>query len=125
MAGGKPGLLLFTSNMDRMCEPIAGRFDVLRLWNENDPDLAIRERGVNVVAVLTSGKDRIDAALMDRLPKLCLIVAVGAGYEGVEVSAAKIRGITIANAGDTHSGDVADHAGRPRAADLPHTQRRC
>lgn len=110
MVSGKPGLLLFTSNMDRMCEPIAGRFEVLRLWNETDPDAALRERGGNVVAVLTSGKDRIDAALMDRLPRLRLIVAVGAGYEGVEVSAARIRGITVTNAGDTHSGDVADHA---------------
>jgi lactate dehydrogenase-like 2-hydroxyacid dehydrogenase len=108
MASGKPGLLLFTSNMDRMCEPIAERFDVLRLWSEGD--VAIRERGANVIALLTSGRDRIDAALMDRLPKLRLIVAVGAGYEGVDVSAAKIRGITVANAGDTHSGDVADHA---------------
>jgi hydroxypyruvate reductase len=108
MARGKPGLLLFTSNMDRMCEPIAERFDVLRLWSEGDA--AIRERGADVVAVLTSGKDRIEAALMDRLPKLRLIVAVGAGYEGVDVSAAKRRGITVANAGDTHSGDVADHA---------------
>lgn len=108
MASGKPGLLLFTSNMDRMCEPIAERFDVLRLWSEGD--VAIRERGADVVAVLTSGRDRIEAALMDRLPKLRLIVAVGAGYEGVDVPAAKIRGITVANAGDTHSGDVADHA---------------
>lgn len=104
----KPGLLLFTSNMDRMCEPIAERFDILRLWSEGD--LAIRERGASVVAILTSGRDRIDAVLMDRLPELRLIVAVGAGYEGVEVSAAKMRGITVANAGDTHSGDVADHA---------------
>jgi len=110
MTGGKPGLLLFTSNMDRMCEPIAGRFDVLRLWNESDPDAALRERGAHIVAVLTSGRDRIDAALMERLPRLRLIVAVGAGYEGVEVAAARIRGITVANAGDTHSGDVADHA---------------
>jgi len=94
--------------MDRMCEPIAERFDILRLWSEGDA--AIRERGAHVIAVLTSGRDRIDAALMDRLPKLRLIVAVGAGYEGVDVSAAKIRGITVANAGDTHSGDVADHA---------------
>lgn len=108
MASGKPGLLLLTSNMDRMCEPIAARFDVLRLWSEGD--VAIRERGAEVVAILTSGRDRIDAALMDRLPKLRLIVAVGAGYEGVEVPAARIRGITVANAGDTHSGDVADHA---------------
>ena len=110
MAGGKPGLLLFTSNMDRMCEPIADRFEVLRLWTETDPDSAIGERGGHVVAALTTGKERIDAALMDRLPELRLIVAVGAGYEGVEVSAAKKRGITVANAGDTHSGDVADHA---------------
>jgi len=108
MASGKPGLLLLTSNMDRMCEPIAERFDVLRLWSEGDA--AIHERGANVVAVLTSGRDRIEAALMDRLPKLRLIVAVGAGYEGIDVSAAKMRGITVANAGDTHSGDVADHA---------------
>jgi len=108
MTSGKPGLLLFTSNMDRMCAPIAERFDVLRLWSESDA--AIRERGADVVAILTSGQDRIDAALMDRLPKLRLIVAVGAGYERVDIAAAKRRGITIANAGDTHSGDVADHA---------------
>jgi hydroxypyruvate reductase len=108
MASGKPGLLLFTSNMDRMCAPIGERFDVLRLWSEGEA--AIRERGADVVAMLTSGRDRIDAALMDRLPKLRLIVAVGAGYEGVDVSAARLRAITVANAGDTHSGDVADHA---------------
>jgi hydroxypyruvate reductase len=108
MANGKPGLLLFTSNMDRMCEPLAERFDILRLWSEGDA--AIRERGADVVAILTAGRDQIDSALMDRLPKLRLIVAVGAGYEGVDVSAAKLRGIVVANAGDTHSGDVADHA---------------
>jgi hydroxypyruvate reductase len=110
MTSDKPGLLLFTSNIDPMCEPIAARFDVLRLWNESEPDVAIRERGGNVVAILTSGQDRVDGALMDRLPKLRLIVAVGAGYEGVEVAAARMRGITVANAGDTHSGDVANHA---------------
>jgi hydroxypyruvate reductase len=104
----KPGLLLFTSNMDRMCAPIAERFDVLRLWSEGDA--ALRERGASVVAILTAGKDRIDATLMERLPKLRLIVAVGAGYEGVDVGAARMREITVANAGDTHSGDVADHA---------------
>ena len=108
MTSGKPGLLLFTSNMDRMCAPIADRFDVLRLWSEGDA--ALRERGADVVAILTSGQDRIDAALLDRLPKLRLIVAVGAGYERVDIAAAKRRGVTVANAGDTHSGDVADHA---------------
>jgi len=108
MTSGKPGLLLFTSNMDRMCAPVAERFDVLRLWSEGDA--AIRERGADVGAILTSGQDRIDAALLDRLPKLRLIVAVGAGYERVDIAAAKRRGVTVANAGDTHSGDVADHA---------------
>ena len=76
----------------------------------SEGDAAIHERGADVVAVLTSGRDRIEADLMDRLPKLRLIAAVGAGYEGVDVAAAKLRGITVANAGDTHSGDVADHA---------------
>lgn len=110
MASGKPGLLVFNSIIDRMCEPVAERFDVLRLWNEPDPEVALRERGGDMVAILTTGQDRIDAALMDRLPRLRLIVAVGAGYEAIEVAAARMRGITVANAGDTHSGDVANHA---------------
>jgi lactate dehydrogenase-like 2-hydroxyacid dehydrogenase len=106
----KPGLLLIYPYMEYMGGLITDRFDLLKLWEEADPDKAIAERGGGVVAILTTGNEPIHADLMDRLPNLKVIVAVGAGYGGIEVPAACARGITVTNAGDTHSGDVADHA---------------
>ena len=112
MAGAmaKPGLLMIYPYMEYMGGLITDRFDLLKLWDEADPDAAIAERGAGVVAILTTGNEAIGPALMDRLPGLKLIVAVGAGYGGIDVPAARERGITVTNAGDTHSGDVADHA---------------
>lgn len=110
MSEGKPGLLLFGENMAWLGGAVLDRFTVFRLWEEADAETAIARRGRGIVAILTAGKDRIDATLMDRLPGLRVIAAAGAGHEGVDVGAALARGITVANAGDTHSGDVADHA---------------
>lgn len=106
----KPGLLLIYPYMEYMGGLITDRFDLLKLWEEADPDAAIAARGAGVVAILTTGNETIGPDLMDRLPNLKLIAAVGAGYGGVDVPAARSRGITVTNAGDTHSGDVADHA---------------
>jgi hydroxypyruvate reductase len=106
----KPALLLWTENMDRLLDgALEDRFDIIRLWREADPEAIIDKRGSEVIATLTV-RERLDAAMLDRLPNLKLIVVPGAGYEGVDVAAARGRGVTIANAGDTHSSDVADHA---------------
>ena len=67
----------------------------------------IDARGQEVLATLTG---EMSAAMLDRLPNLRLIAVPGAGYEDVDVAAARARGVTVANAGNTHSGDVADHA---------------
>ena len=108
---GKPGLLMFYPYMVHMAGEAAERFDLIKMWEEADVDAAIAARGASVVAILTTGHDfPLNAALFERLPALKLIVAVGSGYAGVDVAAARARGITVANAGDTHSGDVADHA---------------
>lgn len=72
-----------------------------------DRDGLLASRGAEVVATLTS---HLDAALLDRLRALRLIVVPGAGYEHVDVAAARARGIQVANAGNVHSGDVAEHA---------------
>ena len=107
----KPGLLMFYPYMVHMAGEAAGRFELIKAWEEPDLDAAIAARGAAVAAILTTGQDHaIDAALIARLPALKVIVAVGSGYAGVDVAAARARGVTVANAGDTHSGDVADHA---------------
>jgi len=108
---GKPGLLMFYPYMVHMAGQAAGRFDLIKMWEQSDADAAIADKGASVVAILTTGHDYpLNAALFERLPALKLIVAVGSGYAGVDVAAARARGIIVANAGDTHSGDVADHA---------------
>lgn len=86
---------------------LADRFEFIRLWGADDPQTVIASRGAEVVATLTTS---LDAAVLDRLPNLRLIVVPGAGYENIDVTAARTRGITVANAGNAHSGDVADHA---------------
>lgn len=104
----KPALLLSNENWERLLDgALDDRFEIIRLWQSRDPDAVLAERGGEVVATLTT---RIDADLLDRLPNLRLIAVPGAGYEDVVVDAARARGVTVANAGDTHSADVADHA---------------
>jgi lactate dehydrogenase-like 2-hydroxyacid dehydrogenase len=106
----KPGLLLFTPNMEGMAKPILDRFEPFRMWEQSDAMAALRSRGKSIVATLTTGHDPINAALIEMLPNLKVIAAVGAGFDGIDVAFAKKRGIKVANAGDTHSGDVADGA---------------
>ena len=104
----KPGLLLWSPRTDTFIgSDLAERFDVICLWQADDPDAVLAERGAEVIATLAFS---LDAAALDRLPNLRLVVVPGAGYDRIDVAAARDRGITVANAGDTHSGDVADHA---------------
>jgi lactate dehydrogenase-like 2-hydroxyacid dehydrogenase len=104
----RPALLLQSEYTDRLLDgALAGRFEVIRPWMATDPHAVIEGRGGDVIATLTT---HVDAWLLDRLPNLRLIVAPGAGYENIDVAAARARGVKIANAGDTHSADVADHA---------------
>src|SRR6476620_2912206 len=61
---------------------------------------ALREAGDSVRAVLTNGRGGISAEEMALLPKLELVVAVGAGYEAVDLDTARARGIAVANSPD-------------------------
>ena len=104
----RPGLLLPTESLERMLGgALSERFELIRMWDIADPDGLLAARGPDVTAILTS---RLDAALLKRLPNLQLVVMPGAGYEHVDMAAARARGVAVANAGDAHSADVADHA---------------
>lgn len=71
---------------------------------------AIREAGSSVQAVLTNGRGGLSAAEMDLLPKLEIICTVGAGYEAVDLAAARKRGLAVANCPGTNATAVADSA---------------
>jgi hydroxypyruvate reductase len=104
----KPSLLLWTESAARFLgDALADRFDVIQLWQEPEPDAALRARGGEVIATLAWN---INAFQLERLPNLRLIVVPGAGYDGIDLAAARARGVMVANAGATHGGIVADHA---------------
>ena len=70
----------------------------------------MRDAGDSVKAVLTNGRGGLSAAEMDLLSKLELICTVGAGYEAVDVAAARERGIAVANSPGANAPAVADSA---------------
>jgi lactate dehydrogenase-like 2-hydroxyacid dehydrogenase len=71
---------------------------------------AVREARDTVRAVLTNGRGGLSGEEMALLPKLEIICAVGAGYEAVDLDAARVRGIAVANSPDTNAPAVADSA---------------
>ena len=71
---------------------------------------AVRDAGDSVRAVLTNGRGGISAAEMGLLPALEIVCTVGAGYEAVDLDAARRRGIVVTHSPDTNASVVADSA---------------
>jgi lactate dehydrogenase-like 2-hydroxyacid dehydrogenase len=71
---------------------------------------ALRDADDSVKVVLTNGRGGLSAAEMEMLPKLEIICAASAGYEAVDLSAAKKRGIAVTHCPGTNAPAVADSA---------------
>lgn len=65
-------------------------------------------RGVR--AVLTNGSLGLTGDEIAALPDLEIILAIGAGYETIDLAAAHARGIVVTNGAGTNTKAVADHA---------------
>jgi lactate dehydrogenase-like 2-hydroxyacid dehydrogenase len=71
---------------------------------------AVAEQGAEVEIVLTIGAIGLRADEIAAMPRLRAAAALGAGYEAIDVAAAKARGITLWNGAGTNDSCVADHA---------------
>ncbi len=85
-------------------------FDVLRLWQCEDPEAVLAERGAEVRALCSAGHSPVDAALMDRLPRLEIIANFGVGYEAIDAAEAARRGVVVTNTAGSLDDEVADTA---------------
>lgn len=61
-------------------------------------------------ALVVNGESTIRAGLLDQLPALELIAVFGVGYDGVDVAAARARGLAVTHTPDVLTDDVADMA---------------
>ena len=73
-------------------------------------DGLVARHGPAIRAVATRGRDRLDAALLARLPALEIIANFGVGYDSIDLDAAARRGIVVTNTPDVLNDEVADFA---------------
>ncbi|MDD0974611.1 2-hydroxyacid dehydrogenase [Pseudomonas fontis] len=71
---------------------------------------AIARHGAEIDAVLTRGPLGLYADEIAVLPALKIICVIGAGYEQVDLVAARARGIVVTNGAGANASTVADHA---------------
>ncbi len=81
----------------------------LTLAAENHAEM-IATRGAEFRGVLTFGTLGFSAADIARMPNLEIICAIGAGYENIDLAAARARGIAVTHGPGTNVTSVADHA---------------
>lgn len=64
----------------------------------------------STTAIVTNGTTGLAGLDYNELPRLGVVCAYGAGYEGIDLAGARQRGIQVANAPNTNGDTVADHA---------------
>ncbi len=85
------------------------RYEVLDRLHQSEPD-TFKNAAPKIRAIAASGESRVDAELIDSLPALQVISVMGVGYDGVDVAAAKARGVMVTHTPDVLNDDVADLA---------------
>jgi glyoxylate reductase len=81
---------------------LAGRVEVLP-WSD-------LEEAASVEGLYTYGHPTVDAALLDRLPRLKVISNYGVGVDHIDLAAAQMRGIPVGNTPGILDGATADMA---------------
>lgn len=85
------------------------RFQFLDRAHEGDA-AAFAALAPTIRGLAASGDSRVGADLIARLPALEIIAVMGVGYDGIDVAAAKARGIVVTHTPDVLNDDVADLA---------------
>ena len=104
----KPAVLVAARFLPRLLGRLGEHYALHGL--ERPEPAAIPPGARDARALITIGGIKTDDALMDALPKLGLIACYGTGYEGVDRSAARARGIVVTHAGEANATAVAEFA---------------
>ena len=92
-----------------LMEPLQAAYTVHQRLHETDP-AAFAKVAPHVRAIAASGDSKVDAALIAQLPALEIIAVMGVGYDGIDVAAARSRGVVVTHTPGVLNDDVADLA---------------
>jgi lactate dehydrogenase-like 2-hydroxyacid dehydrogenase len=105
----KRSLLLLIALADEYKALLRERFELVDAPDAGARAAAIAVHGDAIELVLTNGATGLRADEIAALPRLGLVAAQGAGYENLDIAAAKARGIAVCNGAGTNDSCVADH----------------
>ena len=105
-----PRVLMMNAYVQDLVKLPESDFDIEVLSDHADRDDYLRRHGAGITALVATGVERLDAARLDLLPDLRLISVIAAGMSGIDLEAARARGVAVTNAGALNAGDVADMA---------------
>ena len=108
-AGARVELLAVAKLSPLFAPQLEAAYRVHQQLQEADP-AAFALAAPRIRAVAASGDSRVPAALIEQLPALEIISVMGVGYDGVDVAAAKARGVVVTHTPDVLNDDVADLA---------------
>ncbi|MDB5885461.1 MAG: hydroxyacid dehydrogenase [Polaromonas sp.] len=106
----KIALLVLNTHSSEHQAILSDLYDLTYAPTADERAAAIAAHGEKFRAVLTIGVLGLTAGEIAAMPELELICCMGAGYELVDVEAARARGIALANGQGTNDDCVADHA---------------
>ena len=111
MPGEKPDVLLIGQKKPVMVRGLEPKVTLHYLVDAKDPDAFITSVADKVRAIaIAYTSNKIDAAFMQRFPKLEQISSFGVGYDHVDAKWAGEHGIVVTNTPDVLNEEVADTA---------------
>ena len=111
MAGEKVDVLLVGPPKPVVVNGLTPAVHLHRLSEIKDQDRFRGEIAPRVRAIACSAtSERIDAALMEKFPRLEIVASFGVGYDHMDVAFARAHGITLTNTPDVLTEEVADTA---------------
>lgn len=111
MAGDKIDVLLVGMRKPVIVNGLQDKTNLHILADAKDPQAFIDKVAdkIQAIAVSYTG-NKVDAALMDKLPNLKIISSFGVGYDHIGVKAAAERGLYVTNTPEVLNEEVADTA---------------
>lgn len=102
--------VLTASKLSPLWAPqLAATYTVHDRLHDTDP-AAFERVAPQIRAIAAGGESKVPATLIARLPALEIVSVMGVGYDGVDVAAAKARGIKVTHTPNVLNDDVADLA---------------
>jgi len=105
----KPVVLTASRLPPLYLEPLLTTYELHDRLHETDPT-ALSAVAPRVRGIAASGESKVPGSLIAQLPALEVISVMGVGYDGVDVQAAKERGIKVTHTPNVLNDEVADTA---------------